>query len=236
MKIVEVDIDKVIPYANNPRQNEEAVEPVAKSIKQFGFQQPIVVDKDMVVIVGHTRLKAAKKLKLKKVPVIIASELSEEKANAYRLADNKVGEKAEWDMERLGEELDKILEIDMAEFGFDLEEEEPEELPDVNENQPSMQHDALENQEIMMFPQTNYYGIPEMEPTDTVGDKFLRFCDWKDVDNPGDYIAHFYYDDYKFIQAWREPDKYIGRLKEFKAVVSPDFSLYTDFPRTLQIW
>ena len=63
----------------------------------------------------------------------------------------------------------------------------------------------------------------------------LRFCDHAEVDNPGDYIAHFYYDDFKFIQAWRDPDKYIDKLRKFKAVVSPDFSLYTDFPRTLQI-
>ena len=71
--------------------------------------------------------------------------------------------------------------------------------------------------------------------TQTVGEKILRFCDWKEIKDPENWIAHFYYDDYKFISAWREPDKYIERLQRFKAVIAPDFSLYTDFPITLQI-
>ena len=87
----------------------------------------------------------------------------------------------------------------------------------------------------MQFPIDNKYGFPEMEATDTTGDKMCRFMDWKEVDNPKDYIAHFYYDDYKFMQAWRNPNKYIEQLRKFKAVVSPDFSLYTDFPKALQI-
>ena len=224
------------PYENNPRNNGDAVAKVAASIKEFGFQQPIVVDKEMVVIVGHTRLKAAKKLKLKTVPVVVADELTEEQVNAYRLADNKTNELAEWDMDRLAEELDKILEIDMSDFGFDLNIEEEEELAEPEDDRdPSMQHNVFENQDTMQFAITNYYGIPEMQPTQTIGDKMLRFCDWKEIDDPENYIAHFYYDDYKFIQAWREPEKYIDRLKAFKAVVSPDFSLYTDFPRALQI-
>lgn len=102
-------------------------------------------------------------------------------------------------------------------------------------NIPSMQHFSFENQELMQFPTNSFYGIPEMEPTQTVGDKFLRFCDWKSVDDYENYIAHFFYDDYKFINAWRQPDRYVDRLKKFKAVISPDFSLYTDFPRALQI-
>lgn len=224
------------PYENNPRQNGEAVDSVAASIKEFGFRQPIVVDKDMVVIVGHTRLKAAKKLKLKKVPVIIADDLTEEQVTAYRLADNKTNELAEWDLDRLGEELDKILDIDMSDFGFDLsDDEEEDEIEIQDDRDPSMQHNVFENQDLMQFACNNWYGIPDMYATETVGDKMLRFMDWKECDNPAEYIAHFYYDDYKFISAWREPEKYLDRLRQFKAVVSPDFSLYTDFPRALQI-
>ena len=87
----------------------------------------------------------------------------------------------------------------------------------------------------MQFPGVGYYQIPEMKATQTSGDKMLRFMDWKEVDDYENYIAHFFYDDYKFIDAWRNPDKYIERLAKFKAVVSPNFSLYTDFPRALQI-
>lgn len=228
--------EDLIPYENNPRINGDSVDAVAKSIKEFGFQQPIVVDKNMVVIVGHTRLKAAKKLKLKVVPVVVADKLTEEQVNAYRLADNKVGESSEWDVDRLTEELDKIFEINMSDFGFDLdEEEEPAKEPEEDPRDPSCQHNVFENQELAQFPCVGFYGIPVMSPTDTVGDKFLRFMDFNDVANHEDYIAHFYYDDYKFISAWREPDKYQDKLRRFKAVVSPDFSLYTDFPRALQI-
>lgn len=123
-----MSIDDIRPYENNPRDNDDAVDSVANSIKEFGWQQPIVVDKDMVIIVGHTRYKAAKKLGMDKVPVVVASELTPEQVKAYRLADNKVGELADWDMEKLNTELDGIEDIDMSEFGFeDLGEPE---LPD----------------------------------------------------------------------------------------------------------
>lgn len=89
MKVENWDIEKVKPYDKNPRKNDDAVEATANSIKEFGWQQPIVVDNDGVIIVGHTRLKAAKKLKLNTVPVTVASDLSEDQVKAYRLADNK---------------------------------------------------------------------------------------------------------------------------------------------------
>lgn len=125
MKVIEVPIDQVKPYENNPRINDDAVQETANSIKEFGWQQPIVVDKNNVVIVGHTRLKVAKKLKLKKVPVVIADTLSEQQVKAYRLADNKTGELADWDVELLDIELDDIVDFDMSDFGFyDMEDEQ----------------------------------------------------------------------------------------------------------------
>lgn len=134
MEVREVPIDEVIPYENNPRVNDEAVEKVANSIKAFGFQQPIVVDKNNVIIVGHTRLKAAKSLKLKTVPVVVADELSDEKVKAYRLADNKTSEFADWDDELLQIELDDLIgEIDMSDFGFsdiDLDDSSNQEAVD----------------------------------------------------------------------------------------------------------
>lgn len=129
MNVQQVKIEKVKPYDKNPRKNKAAVDYVANSIKEFGFQQPIVVDKDMVVIAGHTRLKAAKKLKLKEVPVVIADNLTEEQVKAYRLADNKTAEKAEWDFDLLTDELLSLqeLDFDMEQFGFDFDFSEDEE-------------------------------------------------------------------------------------------------------------
>lgn len=122
MNIQNIEIEKVIPYENNPRKN-QSVEKVASSIKDFGFQQPIVVDKNMVVIVGHTRLMGAKKLGLSHVPVVQA-DLDEAKAKAYRIADNRVNEDSGWDNKLLQDELNKLLnfEIDLNMTGFTNDE------------------------------------------------------------------------------------------------------------------
>ena len=133
MQISERLVQEIIPYENNPRNNDEAVDKVAESIREFGFQQPIVIDKDGVVIVGHTRLKAAKKLGLETVPVVVAEDLNEEQAKAYRLADNKTNEFAEWDIDALDIELLDIKDIDMGRFGFDLETEQPVDPEDAIE-------------------------------------------------------------------------------------------------------
>ena len=119
-KILMMPVNSIKPYENNPRCNDDAVEYVANSIREFGFKQPIVVDKNYVIIAGHTRFKAARKLGLKEVPVLVADDLTDEQAKAYRLADNKVGEFAGWDFDALNDELSGIFDIDMSDFGFDL--------------------------------------------------------------------------------------------------------------------
>lgn len=126
MQVQSMKISEVKPYPNNPRNNDDGVEAVANSIKEFGWQQPIVVDKDNVIIVGHTRYKAAKKLGMDKVPVVVASNLSDEQVRAYRLADNKTGELTDWDMSLLDDELGDIADIDMSDFGFDLDLDDDE--------------------------------------------------------------------------------------------------------------
>lgn len=118
MKIQEMKVSEIVPYENNPRKNDAAVQAVANSIKEFGFRVPLFIDKEHVIIAGHTRLKAAIMLGLKKVPVIIADDLTEEQANAYRLVDNKTSEAADWDLEKLKEELAQIKGINMEDFAF----------------------------------------------------------------------------------------------------------------------
>ena len=117
MEIIEMSVEQLKPYENNPRKNDDAVDKVAASIREFGFKVPIIVDKDNVIVAGHTRLKAAEKIGLKTVPVIRADDLTEEQVRAFRLADNKTAELAGWDFSALEEELDNI-EIDMKQFGF----------------------------------------------------------------------------------------------------------------------
>lgn len=118
MNVIEKPINEVIPYEKNPRINDNAVPAVMKSIEEFGFKVPIVIDKNGTIVTGHTRLKAAKKLGMKTVPCIVADDLTPEQIKAFRLADNKVAEAAEWDMELLNEELDGIVDIDMSDFNF----------------------------------------------------------------------------------------------------------------------
>ena len=101
MNIVKIKTEDLIPYVNNPRNNENAVDKVASSIAEFGFKNPIVIDKNNIVINGHTRLLASKKLGLKEVPVIVADDLTEAQVKAFRIADNKTSEYAEWKEELL---------------------------------------------------------------------------------------------------------------------------------------
>jgi len=117
-------LDRVRPYENNPRNNDKAVDAVAASIKEFGFAQPLVVDSDSVIIVGHTRLKAAQKLGLERVPVVVASHLTPEQVRAYRIADNKTAEIAEWNYDLLPIELSALQEAnyDLGLLGFNAEE------------------------------------------------------------------------------------------------------------------
>lgn len=127
MEIKELEIGLVKPYEKNPRNNKDAVEKVANSIREFGFKQPIVVDADNVIIAGHTRLLAAKKLGMDKVPVLVAQDLSPEQVRMYRLADNKVAEFSEWNMDLLKGELGELGDaFDLSAFGFgDMMDDEP---------------------------------------------------------------------------------------------------------------
>lgn len=122
MKIEYRDIEAVMPYENNPRDNRRAVDLVAGSIDNYGFLQPVVISPDGTVIVGHTRLEAARKLGLKQIPVVIADNLTEEQANAYRIVDNKVGELSYWDIDLLNDELKHISKEQAATAGFQIEE------------------------------------------------------------------------------------------------------------------
>ena len=138
MEIIDKKLNEIKPYEKNPRKNDEAVKYVANSIKEFGFKVPIVIDKDGIIVAGHTRYKAAKQIGLKSVPCIIADDLNEEQIKAFRLADNKVGEIAEWDFDILNDELLDIFDIDMENFGFDLDFDEEEEKEIVEDEVPEV--------------------------------------------------------------------------------------------------
>jgi len=120
LEFVYLPVDALKPYEKNAKKHPaEQVEHIANSIREFGFRQPLVIDKDNVLVIGHGRLLAAKKLGLDTVPCVRADDLTEEQIKALRLADNKTNE-SEWDFDLLGGELDDIFDIDMGQFGFDI--------------------------------------------------------------------------------------------------------------------
>ena len=134
LKIIYKDINDLQMYENNPRKNSDAVQFVVNSIQQFGFKNPIIIDKNNTIVCGHTRYKAARRLKMATVPCIMADDLSEDQIRAFRLADNKVAEMATWDYDRLEQEFALIdpMEFDIADFGFfpNYEQDEEEEEED----------------------------------------------------------------------------------------------------------
>lgn len=145
LEIKYIPIDDIKPYKNNPRLNEDAIPYVMNSIKEFGFKNPIILDKNNVIVAGHTRLESAKRLDMKEVPVIYADDLTEEQIKAFRLADNKVAEKSMWDYTKLDEELDSILDIDMSMFDFEnIEETNLDDFFEDNDNKKEKESKLIE--------------------------------------------------------------------------------------------
>ena len=233
LEIIYKKINEIIPYNNNPRKNDDAVENVANSIKEFGFKVPIVIDKNNEIVAGHTRYKASKKLGLKEIPCIIADDLNEEQIKAFRLADNKVSEKAEWDLDILNEELESIIDIDMSEFDFDLEMNIEEEF---KENERHRTNDTYNLDLVDIGNSTNdFWQMPIINndnyiPKDLIGFNYAKSSDNKDLG------IHFYLDDYQFERLWNNPSEYVDILSEYECILSPDFSLYMDMPMPMKIW
>ena len=155
MVIEDIPISAVKPYEKNPRKNDKAVDGVAESIKQFGFKQPIVIDKNGVIVAGHTRYKAALKLGLDTVPCVRADDLTQKQIKAYRILDNKLNELASWDFEMLGEELE-TFEFDFEPFDVEIptftmsdcyEEREEEVAPPLSKCSDSHEEDSSPNLE-----------------------------------------------------------------------------------------
>ena len=121
MEIINIAIRDIHPYPNNPRKNSDAVDAVAESIRQCGYCAPIIVDEDHIILAGHTRYKALKKLGWKECPVLLLQGMSDEQKRKYRLLDNKTGELATWDLDALAEELE-ALDFDGFDFGFEVSE------------------------------------------------------------------------------------------------------------------
>ncbi len=234
MNIQMMKLDAIHPYEKNPRRNDDAVRYVQASIKEFGFKQPIVIDKNNVIVAGHTRYKASKNLKLKEVPVVIADDLAEEQIKAYRLADNKVSEKAVWDDDLLGVELDDIIDIDMEIFGFEDVFTE-EDIPKEKENE-RLRTDREYNLELYDENDTEgFYQMPIIHTNNYIPEK-IRSFNYALTSSDKECGIHFFIDDYQFERVWNSPQQYTSILNQYECIFSPDFSLYMDMPIAMKIW
>lgn len=165
MVIVDKPIEQLIPYEKNARNNTQSIDKVAKSIKKFGFKVPIVIDKDNVIVAGHTRHAAAKKLGMKEVPCIVADDLTENQIKAYRLADNRVAEFSLWDFQLLNEELESITDIDMGDFGFE-----------IKFNDDDFVNDQEESTEVIVSSNPASKGTGEIDAEQYDDEQFAHIC------------------------------------------------------------
>ncbi|MCW6682061.1 DUF4417 domain-containing protein [Aerococcaceae bacterium NML160702] len=250
MKVEVVDISEIKEYAGNAKLHPDwQVEGIAKSIEQYGYNDPISIDENNVIIEGHGRYAALKKLGYTEVAVIRLSHMDEVNKKGYALAHNGLTLETGFDIPTLKVEIEDIGgEIDMSQFGFDdlLADEETkqehksgtkEEVED--EDEPAHHRDMTINQYNLMEYDPNrvdgFYDMPTLEAVDHVPANLIGF---NYVLNKPDRSSgvHFYLDDYQFERIWQRPHYYIEKLTEFDCVLTPDFSLYLDMPVAMQVW
>lgn len=236
MDIELLKVSDIIPYDKNAKKHpDKQIEHIANSLQEFGFRQPLVISKNNVLVVGHGRLLAAKKLGLEYVPVARADDLTEEQIRAYRLVDNKTNE-SDWDFDFLDEEINDIFDLDMADFGFDVFDADIE-----HEKQAELTQDRVEdilNLNRESFESTGKYDIPVLSPVYELPaiTRWIPFNYVLSDDEPEGKAVHFFVDDYQFERLFRNPEKYIEKLKRYVCVATPDFSPYSDMPNCCQIY
>lgn len=259
MNIINVPIGELRPYENNPRINDKAVEYVAESIREFGFKVPMVITPDKVIITGHTRLAAALSLGMEEVPCVLADDLTDEQARAFRLADNKVSEQAGWDLKKLDIELSGIKTIEMKKFDFRIPKirrelgkfEEAEAAASAGDpgaggdedgyfgDERERTYNSVNLHDFDPYRADGFYQMPivggcDYVPEDMIGFKYVKARNIL----PEDTAVHFFIDDYQFERIWNQPAVYVGMLLDrgCESALTPDFSLYMDMPRAMMIW
>lgn len=238
MEIVTKSLHELTPYDKNARKNDKAVPLVAKSIEQFGFKVPIVIDRNNVIVCGHTRYKAAHALGIEEVPCIIADDLTDQQIKAYRLADNKVAEASKWDKGILSLEMNEIFDFDMSDFGFEIAD--PVDTVEIELPQKENERERTANAyNLYDFDEnrcTGIYDIPTLDKVIHTPKSLMGFNYCKSTPPQEGVGVHFFLDDYQFERVWNSPEDYCTMLADYDCVLTPDFSLYTNMPIAMMIW
>ena len=233
LEIEYVNIKSIKPYKRNAKKHpKKQIEQIKSSIQQFGMDDPIAVWNNEIVE-GHGRLIACNELGINEVPIIRLDHLTDEQRKAYTLVHNKLTMNSDFDLDILNEELENIIDIDMSEFDFNIDEDidyEPK------ENERHRTNDTYNLDLVDIENSTNdFWQMPIINndnfiPSDLIGFNYAKSSDNK---NTG---IHFYLDDYQFERLWNNPNEYIDVLSEYECILSPDFSLYLDMPMPMKIW
>ncbi len=239
-----VPIKKLKPYGNNARtHSDKQIEKIVRSIEEFGFINPVIIDSDCGIIAGHGRVMAAQKMGIKELPCIYVEDLDETQKRAYILADNKLALDAGWDEELLRIELDtlKDADFDISITGFDFDVQIPDvEIEDEDDEEygaERLRTDRAYNLDLMGWVEftNNFWQMPIIENDGFIPKDLTGFNYAKSLENKNTGI-HFFVDDYQFERVWNYPEKYVDILSEYDCILSPDFSLYMDMPMPMKIW
>ena len=234
MDIEKIDINLIKPYAGNAKRHpKKQIEKIKKSILDFGFNDPLAIDENNMLIEGHGRYEALKQLSYKEVECIRLTNLTEEQKKAYILVHNKLNMETGFDDDILAKELDSITDFNMEDFGFNID------LSIDNLFKENERHRTNDTYNLDIIPdeeQTEgFYQMPIIRndnyiPKDIIGFNYAKTSKEKNVG------IHFYLDDYQFERIWNKPEDYTEILKQYDCIFSPDFSLYMDMPMAMKIW
>ena len=232
LKIEHININDIKPYSKNAKKHpREQIEQIKKSIQEFGNNDPIAVWNNEIVE-GHGRYLALKELGATDIPIIKLDHLTDEQRKAYILVHNKLTMNSDFDTDLLFEELEDIIDIDMEDFGFEIESD----FGLDKENERHRTNDTYNLEIVDIDNSTNdFWQMPIINndnyiPSDLTGFNYAKTSKNK---NTG---IHFYIDDYQFERLWNNPNEYVDVLSQYDCILTPDFSLYTDMPMPMKIW